>query len=70
MITTVVALDYVDNLRVSVALEVAAKELREDAERMANYPEFVNFAIMHAESYERVILALDKARETIYNNQY
>ena len=70
MLTTVVILDYVDNLRVSVALECAAKELREDAERMANYPEFVNFVIMHAESYDRVILALDKARENLNNNQY
>ena len=35
---TTVTLDYVDNLRVSVALKVAAKKLREDAERMANYP--------------------------------
>ena len=64
--STTVTLDYVDNLRVSVALKVAAKELRENAERMANYPEFVNFAITHAESYERVILALDTARENLH----
>ena len=63
MLATVVTLDYTDNLRVSVALECAAKELREDAERMAHHPEFVNFAITHAESYERAILALDTARE-------